>query len=51
MANIKTKHKKPLHPIQMHILSTLIKKIKASFGELRPNDVPTDQFTYHLKKL
>ncbi len=51
MANIKTTDKKPLHPIQMHIFTVLIKEIKASFGELRPKNVPTDQFTYHLKKL
>ncbi len=51
MANIKSKDKKPLHPLQMHIISVLIKNPKTSFGKLRPGDVPTDQFTYHLKQL
>ncbi len=51
MGNIKNVQKKPLHPIQMYILARLIKDIKAKFGDLRPSDVSTDHFTYHLKKL
>ncbi len=38
-----------LHDIQMQIINELSRTGPAMFGALRPHDVATDHFTYHIK--
>lgn len=40
-----------LHPLQIIIIKTLTYKRYATFGDIRPNNVTTDLFNYHLQHL
>lgn len=44
-------HLSELHPIQANILRTLLFKPKASFTELNILGAPSDQFSFHLRRL
>lgn len=41
----------PIHPIQHHIISVLMQTDAARFSDMRPDDVDTNLYSYHLKKL
>lgn len=45
------KHLSELHPIQAGILRTLLFKPRATFTELNVLQVPSDQFSFHLRRL
>jgi ADP-ribose pyrophosphatase YjhB (NUDIX family) len=40
-----------LHPIQVHVLSTLLLNERARFSALNPGNVTNDHFTFHLRQL
>ncbi len=40
-----------LHPIQSNILRNLLFNPEARFSDLNMEHLPTDQFTFHLKRL
>lgn len=42
---------KEIHPIQATLLKNLLLSESARFSELKPEEVPSDQFTFHLKQL
>lgn len=42
---------KPIHPIQANILKELLLKESARFSEINQEQIPSDQFTFHLKQL
>jgi 8-oxo-dGTP pyrophosphatase MutT (NUDIX family) len=42
---------KEIHPIQANLLKNLLLSESARFSVLKPEEVPSDQFTFHLKQL
>ena len=42
---------KDIHKIQADILKALLLREAGRFSEIKPADLPSDQFTFHLKKL
>lgn len=40
-----------MHPIQTDVLSQLMHTAKLTYSQLKPNDIPSNRFAYHLEQL